>query len=188
MIRSDDDGRTVEEVIEDSQFLIVAFHEAGHAVVGHRLGYHLDSIRVWPEDETFSGEAVFSEMPEDEEDAAIVTAAGAAAHAMRQKLLFEHNERARYRGEARIRHMWFPPDLSRDDDRAFCRYLERNYFTSGPGRKREIRRVTARAEKLVEEHWDAIVDVVRALEAAWDEKGEVFMGRSAFLRAIGEAD
>lgn len=185
MIRSDDDGRTLEEVIEDSKFMNIAFHEAGHGVVGHRLGYHLESIRVWPDGEDYFGEALFSSLPEDGEDSAIVMAAGAASHAMRQKKLAKHNERAKFQDGKIIRFKPFSPDLSPDDGRVIRRYLDKNYF-SGPGRDREYRRVTTRAAQLVEEHWADIVAVVEVLEKGWDEEGEVSINRKTFLRAIGE--
>lgn len=126
----------------------VAYHEAGHVVVGHRLGVDLASADILPDGQGGNGHTVFNVRPgfRDQPDyieAVVVTfLAGPVAEA--RVAGFENPEGSGYDLDA-IAREWLRMLVPRS------RYQSR------------LRELTTRAEALVGESWPQIEAVAQAL-------------------------
>lgn len=166
-------------------FVNTAIHEAGHAVVAHKLGFRVDAIRarggVAPGEE--AGRVDISNL-DDSRASALVYAAGEAADWRRLRNLAANNRRARYLGHDTSDVGDFP-GMSTGDMQGVREYLQANYYSGGDA-KREVKAVQADAARTVAEHWDTICRVADALINASSAADYARLDRAAFLAAIGE--
>ena len=128
----------------------VAYHEAGHVVVGHRLGIDLDSVDILPDGQGGNGHTVFNVAPgvrerRDYIEAVVTTfLAGPAAEA--RVAGFENPEGSGYDLDA-IAREWL-------------RQLEPEPGNGYRARRAELGR---RADRLVTDSWPQIETLAQAL-------------------------
>ena len=126
----------------------VAYHEAGHVVVGHRLGIDLASADILPDGQGGNGHTVFNvrpgfrDHPDYIESVVVTFLAGPVAEA--RVAGFRNPEGAGYDLDA-IAREWLRLLAPRDQ------------------RAARLRELTKRAEVLVTENWPQIETVAQAL-------------------------
>lgn len=180
--------------LEASVFMMTAFHEAGHAVVGHRSGLVVQAIDVVVDDvDNATGATTWDPDAFDARDdsVALAAAAGALAEQHFQWTIQDHNFSMRFSNPDEIlphKYQWI--ELSESDERAIDRWLSLNSFSGYTRRKAKIE-VVASARELVKKHWDEIVAVAKSLvENSVDHRDGRQVSRltrAQFLAALGES-